>query len=643
MNFLSRHKSQDNLAEPQQNRGRLVFNYFIVSVILVAGGLITSGIVELYFRYRESHEHFAQLQREIASGAAYKIEDFVHDLIGTADATTKSRDIAEKGLTKEYRFELKRLLYRTPAIMEATAYDLNGIMQAQSSRFPVSPGDEGKLSSRTAFRQAASGKSYISQVYFFKDSEPYITIALPIERFPGNVVGVLLAEVNLKYVGEVISNIKVGKSGYSYVVNGFGDLIAHPDMSLVLQHRNLSHLSQVKAAFSIAADAGQRNMMVKKNLRGLPIIYSSAVIPTLGWAVLVERPSNEAHQFIFSSVSRSAGVLVVGFGMALLASVLLARRVIRPLRALRDGAKHIGRGNLSARLELSTGDEFESLAEEFNRMAASLEAAKQDMERKIRDRTEDLAIANKKLQEASQHKSAFLANVNHELRTPVSAIIGFTRLLLRKTEGQIGETEREKLQKTMATAEHLLDVINGLLDLSKIEAGQMDLFVEPFKVEEVVQSACSTVEPMMNGHVRLVREIAPNLPALNTDRSKLEQIIVNLLSNAVKFTEQGTVKISAARQSGSLELVVSDTGIGIEKEALDHIFEEFRQGDKSSVRKFGGTGLGLAIVRKLASLLGGEIAVESELGKGSAFTVTLPWKLEQNRRDDADGRTNNEP
>ena len=220
--------------------------------------------------------------------------------------------------------------------------------------------------------------------------------------------------------------------------------------------------------------------------------------------------------------------------------------------------------------------------------------------------------------------------MNHELRTPVSAIIGYARLVLRATEGQIDPLQKENLQDLFTNSERLLNLIDSLLDFAKIEAGKMEVQVEPVGVDEVIDGAISTIEPILyNGHVRLIREIAPDIPVLNTDREKLRQIILNLLDNAVKFTERGEIRISASRQNGSLKLVVSDTGIGIEKEDLNRVFEEFRRGDSSSAKKYRGTGLGLAIVKKFVHLLGGEIAVVSEAGKGSTFTVILPLGMDK--------------
>ena len=210
----------------------------------------------------------------------------------------------------------------------------------------------------------------------------------------------------------------------------------------------------------------------------------------------------------------------------------------------------------------------------------------------------------------------------------MSAIISYARLVLRKTETQIPEAQKENLQDLLKTAERLLQLINSLLDLAKIEAGRIEIRVEPVQVDELIQGAATTIEQILKqDKVRLVREIEPGLPTMNTDREKLRQIILNLLGNAAKFTEKGEIKVTATRQNGSIKLMVSDTGLGIQNEDLNQIFEEFHQGNRSNGGNHDGTGLGLAIVKSSLKLLGGEIAVESKVGKGSTFTVTLPLDL----------------
>jgi signal transduction histidine kinase len=261
-------------------------------------------------------------------------------------------------------------------------------------------------------------------------------------------------------------------------------------------------------------------------------------------------------------------------------------------------------------------------------MSARLHEAYTGLEHKVAERTRELVALNQRLDQANRLKSQFLANVSHEFRTPMNAIIGFTRLVMRKTEAQIPPLQHANLQKVLISADHLLSLINGLLDLSKIEAGRMEVYPATFDLTELVQAAAGTVEPMLKAErVTLVVDVAPDLPPLHTDREKLRQILMNLLGNAAKFTEEGVIKVSAERTNDTLCLAVSDTGIGIPGDALPYIFEEFRQVDMSSTRRHGGTGLGLAIVDRLARLLGGQVTVESELGKGSTFTVTIPLVL----------------
>src|SRR5262249_18355962 len=276
---------------------------------------------------------------------------------------------------------------------------------------------------------------------------------------------------------------------------------------------------------------------------------SYAVITNLNWAVIVEQPVSEAYEPLYASMLRTSSLVLVGLVVALLASLFVARRVLGPLELLRKGTERIGGGDLDFRLNIKSGDEIEILADEFNKMTEHLSAAYTGLERKVAERTQALTIANEKLEEASRHKSQFLANVNHELRTPVSAIIGYARLVLRATEGQIAPLQSENLKDLLNNAERLLSQIDSLLEFSKVEA-----HVEPVKVSEVIQGAISTIEPSLTGgNVRIVREIAPDLPALNTDREKLRQILLNLLENAVKFTDRGEIKIAASQQNGSVQ------------------------------------------------------------------------------------------
>jgi len=226
------------------------------------------------------------------------------------------------------------------------------------------------------------------------------------------------------------------------------------------------------------------------------------------------------------------------------------------------------------------------------------------------------------LEVASRHKSEFLANMSHELRTPLNAIIGFTRIVMRRSREIMEPKQYENLEKILASGEHLLALINAILDLSKIEAGHTDVFPAETPLAPVLEQCLRTVEPLVK--VPLVAGLDGGLPQLYAGGEKLGQVVVNLLSNAAKFTERGTIRLKAQASNGSIAIAVEDTGIGIPGDKLGMIFDEFEQVDASSTRAHGGTGLGLAIARRLARLMGGDIAVQSALGAGSTFTLTLP-------------------
>src|SRR5262245_18605157 len=293
--------------------------------------------------------------------------------------------------------------------------------------------------------------------------------------------------------------------------------------------------------------------------------------------------------------------------LAVLLGYALSGSLIGPVKDINSRLHQITSGDFSRHVEVLNRDELGTLAANVNRM------------------NDELGQLYKQLDTANRYKSDFLASMSHEFRTPLNAIIGYGRLIRRETEDQISQLQKENLQDLLNNTERLLNLIDSLLDFAKIDAGKMEVRVEPVRVQEVIHGTASTIESMLNvDYVRLIREIASDIPALNTDREKLRQIVLNLLSNAVKFTERGEIRISASQQNGSLKLVVSDTGIGIEKKDLDQIFEKFHQGDRSSNKKYRGTGLGLAIVKQFVNLLGGEVSVESDVDKGSTFTVTLP-------------------
>jgi PAS domain S-box-containing protein len=273
-------------------------------------------------------------------------------------------------------------------------------------------------------------------------------------------------------------------------------------------------------------------------------------------------------------------------------------------------------------------------AEENERLARELQELNDELEDRIRRATVELEERNRRLewqsfelQKASRLKSEFLANMSHELRTPINVILGYTSLMRERIYGALTDRQDEALAKTYQTSQHLLELINDILDLSKIEAGKMPLHVERVFIPEIIAEISESVQPMLRvKKLEYETHVDQTLPAIRTDRTKVKQVLLNLLSNAIKFTPAGSVIVTAAplHDANVIRLTVTDTGIGIKPEHLDAIFEDFRQLDQSHTREYGGTGLGLSITKKLLSLLGGAVSVESEYGAGTRFTIDLP-------------------
>jgi signal transduction histidine kinase len=877
---------------------------------------------------------------------------------------------------EQRRFDALRLLRQVPAITELAQLDASGKEQLRVSRLAMDAVGVGTdFSKDPKFTEAVAKKIYYGPVYFRRESEPYMTLAMAGAR---RDAGVSVAEVNLKFIWDVVSQIKVGKKGQAFVIDARGRLIAHPDISLVLRNTDLSRLPYVAAARSTDAAPAKEGVEIVQDVQGREVLTAHAPILPLRWLMFVELPIDEAYAPLYESIKRSSLLLLGGLTLAFLAGLFLARKMIVPIQQLREGAAAIGAGNLEQRISIKTGDELERLADQFNDMAGRLEESYADLEKKVDDRTHELseslaqqtatsevlqvissspgdlepvfdamlknavriceakfgqmflfegsrvrlmahlgvpaalsefdkdrgvfdpapgspleaiihtkhvvqiadiseakpdhptvrfggartlmavpllkdeelvgaiviyrqevrsfsdkqielvqnfaaqaviaienvrllnelrartddlarsvgelqalgdvsqavnstldleqvlttivgravqlsrteagaiyvfdeerqefklratygmsdemivaitdrrigtgdshigpaatqrkpiqvadiekepstpvneinlregfravlivpllrpdhivgalvvrrkspgefpqatidlletfadqsvvAIQNarlfseieekgKQLAIASQHKSQFLANMSHELRTPLNAILGYTELILDGIYGEAPEKAQAVLKRVESNGRHLLGLINDVLDLSKIEAGQLTLTLTEYSMKDVLYNVFSAVEPLANDKkLGFKVEAQPDMPKGHGDERRLTQVVLNLVGNAIKFSDTGAVIIKATSTNGSFTVAVKDNGPGISVADQGKIFEEFQQADNSATKKKGGTGLGLSISRRIVEMHGGKLWVESEIGKGSVFQFTLPVQVAQ--------------
>jgi signal transduction histidine kinase len=800
-------------------RGRLFGKYVVFFITLVGAVLLASGLSQIYFSYQEHKTTLLRLQQEKALAAAAKIEQFIREIERQIDWTTPAAWDAGPVALEEWQLGYLQLLRQVPAITEISYLDASGKEQLRVSRLDLDVvGSQADFSQEAAFLEAKTGKIYFSPVYFREESEPFMSLA---KAGSGVQAGVSVAEVNLKFIWEVVSQIKIGRAGYAYAVDSRGQLIAHPDISLVLRKTELSSLPQIQAAHAGPPGPNERRgeATIAHDREGRQVLTAYATIVPLGWSVLVEQPLGEAFAPVYGAMLRTAALLMVGLALSVLASLVLARKMVTPIRKLQEGAARIGMGALDHRIEIRTRDELEALADQFNSMAGQLQASYANLEQKVEERTRELrdvfealqirsrelarsveelqalgevsqainstldlqtvltrivshavrlseadggsiyeyddqhgafqlratyqmdeelieafranpirlgegavgraaavrkpiqvsditqeltyperlryllsqsgfrallavpllreehivgalvvrrkspgefppevvellqtfatqsvlAIQNARLfreidekghqlEAASRYKSAFLASMSHELRTPMNAIIGFTRLVMRRSKDVLPPRQYDNLEKILISADHLLALLNDVLDLSKIEAGKMVLSPAEYAVRDIVETVRSSLRSLaVEKGLEFVAGAQADMPMAFGDAQRIRQCLMNVAGNALKFTRQGRVEIWVERQGETLVYRVSDTGIGIPQHQLESIFAEFQQADSTITHDFGGTGLGLSITKKFIEMHGGRIWVESEVGKGSTFFFSIPLRLEKDK------------
>ena len=403
--------------------GRLFRKYVVVLLVLVGGVLMASSLVELYFAYRETQDAILRVERAKAVAAAARIEQFLKEVELQVRETTRTAsddpDASQVGpaklgfrqglgaaMAEQRELDFLRVLRNVPAVGELSHLDLAGKEQLRVSRLdPDVVGSQEDFSRAPKFVEARAGKTYWSPVYLKNESEPYVTLAVPGGKY---AVEVTTAEVNLGAVQKIVSQIEVGADGYAYVVDSRDQLVAHPDNRMLRTKRDLSGLTQVKSARAdrTASTTSAPVAMVADGLGGGRVLAAHAAIAPLGWFVFVERPAAAAYAPLRAPIIRSAVIFVLGLGLSVLASILLARRMVAPIRVLQEGAARIGAGRLDQPIELRTGDEIQALAESFNRMTASLKESYEGLEQKVEARTRELGEANRDLTEALEQQTA---------------------------------------------------------------------------------------------------------------------------------------------------------------------------------------------------------------------------------------------
>ncbi|MFM8321749.1 MAG: sensor histidine kinase [Chloroflexota bacterium] len=581
-----------------------------VHVLIALGSIVALATIMVglgigFFVYRSDQTNWQNRQREAARYAALAVNEFV----GRVQVSMTNVGLLDTAYLEQSPSLLFTLLRQNPALLEIIRLDYQGqvLAGAYQDDAPVLS-NLFTIPQSTWFVTARRGQTYAGQVQISANQKPYLILAQPAADH-----GVVAARLSLEALWRLVDGLRFGETGQVYVVDSRGSLIAAEDQELVLGHTSLDGRAELQAA---SAQRDHRWTGEYVNFQGRQVLGSTQLIEPVQWTVFAETQLTETL-----AATRRALLLLVGialiFSLALLLATNSAMRSIlfNPLAQLRDGAVRIGQGDLEHRVSSGWNNELGQLATAFDEMSANL-----------KEREAALAQARDAAQSASQFKSRLLANVSHDLRTPLSAIMGYADILKEEVYGELNERQRNSVQRILANTQRLLELVNSLLDQAQIEAGRLDWEIAPFKPADLMTELQNVMGVLAQQKgLQLITYIDPGLPVIvHGDQRRVYQIATNLVGNAIKFTDRGWVRVAMLPDSSYWIIRVSDTGRGIPPEALKHIFDPFNLVDNSTTRSERGVGLGLSIVQQLAGLMGGCVDVTSELGHGSTFSVHLP-------------------
>ena len=625
-------------------RPSLFGRYWLTLALVTTLPLLAAGAIETWVVYQSNYQTTLERQVLEARQSAFLIERSVMPPIDRLRMIADLPWNYPTATPAEWTADIRRLIRQYPLIERVQritpAGEVYGFF-AQDGLARTPPANEAEA--LAAFSEVRVEKRQVP-LLIRREGRTSWSVAF-MERGTGNR---LVADLRTDVVNDLVRSTTATDGNVTFVADRNGAILAHPDLSLVYGGKSLPDLAGWSLVPGLAAvfarDAkpegslGELDVQISADPQmGKQWFAAYRRMPDLDWTVFAVSPSARLRAAMRDAMLRTILILLSANALALLVAWALAKRMSQPIASLAKASQRVAQGDLTARAEVTSDNDVGQLAVQFNRMVGELNQSYAELEAKVADKTAALELANR-------HKSEFLAQMSHELRTPLNAVIGFSDALRAQYFGPLNDKQVGYVRNIHASGQHLLALINDLLDLAKIEAGRVELVLAPVDIPTLIESSLELVRGRAQAQgVTLHEHIASDVTAWVADGRKLKQILVNLLTNAVKFTRTGgkvdvTVELvgtpaGSAVASGTdqamagLRFRVDDTGVGIPPDQVARLFTEYGQLRHEDEATREGTGRGLALSPKLAQLHGTTIAVQSEPGRGSSFSFTLPARV----------------
>ena len=579
-------------------RSKLQNKFSIFFVALVVAPVLILGFAALYLVGSSHQRDISSLELKLIDQKIEEVQKFFADTLGILELRVSFVQKSEIVLS-EQQFLLSGILQENTAFQEVSFINLAGMETAKINRSIVAA-PLADVSLLPRFQIAVSGKTYIGDVYHTLKG-PVVTLAAPVRNRNDEIIQVLSAEVNLSELLRSVESAKLGSSGYLLLLDRNARLIAPQRIGSFTEGVDLSAMTRVHRILGGEELNGlDTEDRYESALTSVSVAGAGKKIAGLGWAILAEWPLGDADAVIQAVRNQVFTVILVSILVVLGLVPFFVQGLLRPIRALEDGAAEIEKGNFQKHVEIQTHDELEDLGEAFNRMAKGL----------------------KRLQEL---RDEFVFIAAHELRSPVTVVRGYVSLLLEGDAGPISDQARDFLTKIDTSQQRLAQLVNDLLDVARSEAGRIAIEVAALDMQEPIRISLEELKPLADKKKIMLSYNPQNAVRVLADSSRVKEIVVNLVGNAIKYSPEGaTVAVRHEVRGKEMVTHITDTGYGISKDAQGKMFEKFYRVKTEKTAHIQGTGLGLFIVKQVIEKMNGTIWLESEEGKGTTFSFSLP-------------------